>query len=139
MPDFPHDFQQAVDDLIDNWEGTAYTETLGDAGGGTKFGISKRSYPDLDIPDLTRADAEEIYYRDFWCYPGMDSIPDEVLRAKVFNMSVLMGQRTALHLYDQCNSLNDYRQRCKRFYEAVAAKHPEDQKFLKGWTRRALA
>jgi hypothetical protein len=138
MPDFPEDFKKACDDLIDKWEG-GYVNDPHDAGGETNMGISKRSYPDVDIRHLTREDAEEIYYRDFWCYPGMDGIPDEDLRAKVFNMGVLMGQRTALHLYDQCNGLDDYRQLCKRFYEGVAAKHPDCGRYLAGWTRRALA
>ena len=139
MPDFPADFQAAVDDLIDHWEGTKYTETPGDAGGGTKFGISHTTYPDVDIPNLTRADAEEIYYRDYWCYPGMDAIPDEALKAKVFNMGVLMGQATALRLVYACNNLDEYRQLCKQHFDAIIAKHPQDEKFRHGWERRALA
>ncbi len=65
MPDFPEDFKKACDDLIDNWEG-GYVNDPHDAGGETNMGISKRSYPDVDIKHLTREDAEEIYYRDFW-------------------------------------------------------------------------
>lgn len=33
---------------------------------GTKFGISAASYPGLSIADLTVADAETIYQRDYW-------------------------------------------------------------------------
>jgi len=33
---------------------------------GSKWGISAASYPDLDIKNLTRADAADIYKRDFW-------------------------------------------------------------------------
>jgi lysozyme family protein len=36
-----------------------------DPGGLTKYGISQRSYPDLDIAALTEADARAIYVRDF--------------------------------------------------------------------------
>jgi len=39
---------------------------IGDPGGETKWGISKRSYPDLDIAALTREQAVEIYFRDYW-------------------------------------------------------------------------
>jgi hypothetical protein len=138
MPDFPEDFKKAVSDLIDNWEG-GYVNDPHDAGGETNMGISKRSYPDVDIRHLTREDAEEIYYRDFWEYPGMDAIPAADLRAKIFNMGVLLGQRTALHLFYGCNSLDDYRQICKRHFEAIVAKNPEDARYLHGWTRRALA
>lgn len=37
-----------------------------DPGGETKFGITKRSYPHLNIRDLTLDDARAIYRRDFW-------------------------------------------------------------------------
>ena len=36
-----------------------------DKGGETNYGISKRSYPHLDIHSLTLADAKTIYKRDF--------------------------------------------------------------------------
>ena len=139
MTPYPEDFLKAVDDLIDNWEGTTFTNTKGDAGHGTKFGISSTSYPHVDIPNLTREGAEAIYFRDFWNYPGMDSIVDAAFRAKVFNMAVLMGQGTALHLYHASSSIEDYRQICKRHYDAIVASHPEDVKFQHGWDRRAMA
>lgn len=37
-----------------------------DPGGHTKWGISKRSYPNVNISELTRDDAIAIYFRDFW-------------------------------------------------------------------------
>lgn len=37
-----------------------------DAGGLTKYGISQRAYPDLDIRALTRDDAVGLYRRDYW-------------------------------------------------------------------------
>ncbi len=42
-----------------------YVNDPDDPGGETKFGISKRSYANLNIKDLTREQAAEIYYRDF--------------------------------------------------------------------------
>jgi len=43
-----------------------YVNDSSDPGGETKYGISKRAYPELDIANLTEADATEIYYRDYW-------------------------------------------------------------------------
>lgn len=37
-----------------------------DPGGETKFGISKRAYPLLDIASLTLDDAKAIYHTDYW-------------------------------------------------------------------------
>lgn len=36
-----------------------------DPGGLTKYGISQRTYPDLNIRELTKADAVTIYLRDY--------------------------------------------------------------------------
>ena len=46
-----------------------------DPGGLTKFGISQRTYPDLDIRHLTRAQARAIYQRDFWQPLRADDLP----------------------------------------------------------------
>lgn len=43
-----------------------YVNNPADPGGETKWGISKRSYPTLNIKELTRDDAVAIYKRDFW-------------------------------------------------------------------------
>lgn len=37
-----------------------------DAGGLTKYGISKAAYPGLDIANLSKEDAIKIYKRDYW-------------------------------------------------------------------------
>jgi lysozyme family protein len=37
-----------------------------DSGGHTRFGISQKAYPDLDMRSLTRELAEQLYYRDYW-------------------------------------------------------------------------
>ena len=47
-----------------------------DPGGVTKFGISQRSYPALDIRALSLDDAKTIYQRDYW-----DKIQGEALPA----------------------------------------------------------
>lgn len=45
---------------------------------GTKFGISAASYPSLDIINLTREQAIEIYRTDFWLKIHGDSLPEAV-------------------------------------------------------------
>jgi lysozyme family protein len=68
-------FDQVFDKLI-NHEG-GYVFNPHDPGGETKFGISKRSYPALDIASLTLADAKTIYRRDFWDRAQCDKLhPD---------------------------------------------------------------
>lgn len=43
-----------------------YSFDTRDPGGETNWGISKRSYPHLDIKALTQADAKALYKRDYW-------------------------------------------------------------------------
>lgn len=43
-----------------------YVHDVSDPGGETNWGISKRSYPSVQIKSLTRNQAIAIYYRDFW-------------------------------------------------------------------------
>jgi hypothetical protein len=137
MSEYPEEFISAVNEVIDIWEG-GYVNDPHDAGGETNMGISKRSYPDEDIKNLTRDRAVEIYYRDYWVAPGIDQI-DPVLRAKVFNMGVLMGPQTAKNLAVGCTTLDEYRQVCEKHFQAIVIRHPVCARYLKGWERRALA
>jgi len=139
MAQYPDDFTKAVDDLIDNWEG-GYVDDPKDPGGETKYGISRAQYPKLDIKDLTRDQAIDIYYRDYWLRYKLDEkISDPAIRAKCFNMGVLMGPLTALAIALSSKEIDDYRDRCKRHFELIVQNHPEEEKFLKGWLRRAAA
>ncbi|TWG93582.1 putative secretion activating protein [Luteimonas sp. J16] len=45
---------------------------------GTKFGIAANTYPQLDIKNLTRDQAVEIYRRDFWEAAKCDRLPPAV-------------------------------------------------------------
>lgn len=67
----------AFADFIDrvlNSEG-GYVNNPADIGGETRFGISKRSYPLVDIKNLTRLQAIEIYRTDFWNRVQGDKLP----------------------------------------------------------------
>ncbi len=45
---------------------------------GTKYGISSKSYPELDIENLTLDDAKVIYRRDYWDRVHGDQLPPGV-------------------------------------------------------------
>lgn len=49
-----------------------------DKGGETKYGISKKQYPHVDIPSLTLEQARDIYHKDYWCRYKCDCLPDAV-------------------------------------------------------------
>lgn len=64
---------------------------------GTKWGISARSYPKVDIKNLTRDDAKAIYRRDFWNVIKADQLPAR-LRLHVFDVSVNSGTPVAIRM-----------------------------------------
>jgi len=72
-----------------------YSNDPNDPGGETNWGISKRSYPHLNIKELTREDAKAIYLRDFWNRIHADSLPDGVA-FQLFDFAVNSGIETAV-------------------------------------------
>lgn len=83
----------AFDVLLKNEGG--YVNDPRDSGGVTKYGISKKAYPDLDIKNLTIAQAMEIYHKDYWDRCKCDNIPD-ALSVAVFDFAVNSGVKTAI-------------------------------------------
>jgi lysozyme family protein len=64
---------------------------------GTKFGISARSYPTLDIEHLTLDQARDIYRRDFWGPAGCDMVPEQI-KFPLFDFAVHSGPGRAARL-----------------------------------------
>lgn len=57
-------FEQCFERLIGHEGG--YVFDARDPGGETRYGISKRAYPQIDIKALTLERAKAIYRRDYW-------------------------------------------------------------------------
>lgn len=74
-----------------------YTNDPKDAGGETKWGISKRAHPNLDIKNLTYKQAVEIYKEKYY-NPYLDLIFSDNIAFKLFDIGVLMGPQTAIKL-----------------------------------------
>lgn len=85
------DFDRAFDRLIAHEGG--YVNDPRDPGGETKFGIAKRSYPSLNIANLTRDDAKAIYRRDFW---DVLANAHPAVKFQVFDFAVNSGIGTAI-------------------------------------------
>lgn len=72
-----------------------YVNDANDSGGETKYGISKKAYPYLDIPSLSLEQAKSIYRKDYWDRCKCDYIPD-ALSVAVFDFAVNSGIKTAI-------------------------------------------
>ena len=154
-------FDEIIDHVLEHEGG--YVNDPKDLGGETKYGITKRFYPDVDIKNLTKEDAKKIYYDDYWVRNKVPSLPDN-LKYIYFDMCINQGRGTAVRVLQRAvnskggalevdgglgpmtlKAINKYkpcdnRVRCyrlKHYYDLVN-KRPEQEKFLFGWFRRAL-
>lgn len=96
-------FYTAFDRLV-NHEG-GYVNNPNDPGGETKYGISKRSYPTLNIKELTLDMARAIYLRDFWKPLGDDAHP--AIKFQAFDFAVNAGIQTAIRKLQQAIGVAD--------------------------------
>jgi len=87
-------FDRAIEVVLKH-EGETYTDHPNDRGGATKFGISQRWNPDVNVRELTRAQAIEIYWECYWQGRGYERLPEPVA-IKVFDLAVNLGERTAV-------------------------------------------
>ena len=158
-------FLQAVEVVLAHEGG--YVNDPTDPGGETKYGISKRSYPRLDIKNLTIEDAKEIYYRDWWQRYGYGRLQDETVATKLLDMAVNVGPSTAHKLLQEAlvflgfavdvdgligpqtigaanktdprRLLQVLRWLAAHHYYRIAAQRTQSQAFLMGWLKRAYS
>lgn len=93
-------FQRCVALIMELEGGDRYTNDPQDPGGETKYGISKRAFPQEDIKNLTQERAIGIYRDRYWDPIRGDRLPPQ-LALCVFDCAVNQGQGTAIRLL-QC-------------------------------------
>lgn len=87
------DFDTVINRVLGNEGG--YVNRPEDPGGETNWGISKRSYPDVDVKNLTREAAIEIYRQDFWAKVGAAELPAPLM-FQAIDFAVNSGCETAV-------------------------------------------
>jgi hypothetical protein len=126
-------FEQAYE-FTKRWEG-GYVNDPADPGGETKYGISKRAYPDLNIKDLGEEDAKAIYKRDYWDMLNCDNRPLG-LGVAVFDTAVNCGLARAAVWLDDTNTAEEFLAHRKTHYDLIIKKNPKLERFRKGWMNR---
>jgi len=168
-----HDYYKLIDQQIPRnariaiacvlEEEQGYVNHASDRGGETNFGISSRWYPELDIADLSAAQAANIYYQDYWLKNYCHLLPPDIALIifdaavnqggkfarktlqSLLNVTVdgIIGERTlsaARELSD-----NDCWLLCVTFtqkriehYVNIVQSTPSQAVFLNGWVKRAF-
>lgn len=92
-------FRRFFEDILKHEGG--YVNHPNDPGGETKYGISKRSYPNLDIKNLTKEQAMEIYYNDYWIKSNANEIAKVSFQiaTKYCDMAINIGINNARKIY----------------------------------------
>ena len=165
MSKYDNNFFQIIEKSLKNEGG--YVNNLNDKGGETKFGISKRSYPDIDIKNLTLEKAKMIYKRDFWDNQKYKNIDNIEVVTKVFDMAINIGPTQAIKLLQRAlkacgyninddgtmgvitlNAVNTSDVKClltalksetANYYRILVVSNPSQNVFLKGWLTRAYS
>ena len=138
-----------------------YVNDPDDPGGETKFGISKRAYPDEDIANLSEGRAMQIYYEDYYKKVNADKLPERIAW-QVFDFGVNAGvARSARMIQRLVGAYPDGKigpttialvNRHKgefplhilfmsariRHYLDLTEKNIRNMKYLRGWLLRAL-
>jgi lysozyme family protein len=158
------EFLAAVERVLADEGG--YSSNPADPGGATRFGISARSNPGLDIATLTRDAAIEIYWRQWWLRFGFAQLPAAVA-SKTFDLAVNVGSVHAIQCLqralracslpvtedgvlgastilaarsaDPAALMAAMRSEAAGHYRLVAANQKRGGEFLKGWLNRAYA
>ncbi len=139
-----------IDRLMDREGG--YVNHPNDPGGETKYGITKRSYPQLVISNLTRNDARDIYERDFYQRYALAEVRDHraaewlmdwlvhsgggIIRVVQRELGVAVDGKMGPETFRALNSLVDPKEilRWRLRMLVKLTRHP----FISGWINRLI-
>lgn len=109
-----------------------------DAGAGeTNFGINIRANPDVDVKNLTRDGAKEIYRKRYWDAINADALPPE-LQAIAFDAAVNQGVGNARKwIIESGGDPAAFARLRREHYASLVEKNPEKfQQYAAGWEAR---
>ncbi len=123
-----------------------YANVKGDRGGETNMGVTHKTYsawlkkkglPNKSVKNITKAEARQIYYEEFWQALGCSKLPKK-LALFVFDTGVNMGICAAkefINYYQQGKSLDQLISIREQRYRSLATQ-PDQKQFLRGWLNR---
>lgn len=127
-------FQRAVERVLKAEGG--YVNDPVDRGGETKYGISKRANPEVDIASLTVDQAKDIYRKKYWEAIDAPSLPP-LLREVAFDAAVNQGVGwTKRALSRAKGDFEEFMRLRSHRYAAIIRKDPSQAKFQRGWENR---
>lgn len=132
-------FDKAME-FVGRWEWGSdkdggYTNDPADPGGETRWGVSKKAHPKLDIKNLTYEQAKEIYAETYW-KPFSHLHGDFPLSVAAFDSGVNCGVGRTLRWLDEAKNTEELLAIRALHYHTIACRNPKLRKFVKGWFNR---
>ncbi len=109
-----------------------YVNDPNDPGGETKYGISKRYNPGIDIKSLTLDQARTIYLNKYWTPAGCDNLPYPIDMV-TFDRSVLYGPANAKKWASLARTWHDM-----LFFSLQHISDHWNHRYARGWINRIL-
>lgn len=114
-----------------------YKDKDGNSNAPVNFGINQRANPDVDVKNLTKDGAAQIYRDRYWNAIGGDSLPANMATVAM-NAAVNMGVEPAKALLAKAGGdPAAFTSMVKDRYAQIVANDPSQAKYLKGWLARA--
>lgn len=104
---------------------------------GTKYGVSARAFPMLDIKNLTVEDAKAIFRQEYWNKAGCDKLPYP-LNMIVADNAYHSGVGAALANLRQYPDWKDLIMERIEDMTDIVRKRRTSEKYLLGWVSRAV-
>ena len=137
-------FKTALDFVFKSEGG--FSDRKSDRGGRTNFGITqstyngyrrKRGLPYKDVKGITREEAKNIYYEDFWKASGAHNTDNRAMAITLFDTAVLHGVENAKILNKKSgNNVDKLLDLRLQAYQNDVNKHPDQGEYLQGWQNR---
>lgn len=113
-----------------------YSATDGNSGAPVNFGINQRANPDIDVKNLTKDQAVQLYKSRYWDAIGGDSLPAGI-RATAFDAAVNQGVPwTKAALQQAGGDVAKFNQLREQRYRSIVASDPSQGKYLSNWLSR---
>ncbi len=137
-------FEKALEYLFQAEGG--YSNHKNDKGGATNFGITQRTYDAYQqrkgfaptpVKQITRQEAAQIYYEDYWIASGADKIDNFPIALILFDSCVNHGVSAGKSLYKKAdNNAEKFLNLRREKYKSIVKNNPSQKVFLKGWLNR---
>ena len=160
-------FSQVVP-LILELEGTTVSDNSMDYGGKTKYGISKKQFPSIDIDNLTIDSAMKLFEKEYWLRYRLSEIHDQNIANQIFLLLINMNPLNAGKIVQRAINLSLHTTPCIidgiigtdtltalnsassvllsammriescRYYLMLVDNDESQRIYFRGWIRRAL-